>query len=100
MIRGYAIIAHDAPGADVARKAHLDAHLAHVAAQVGDYLVAGPLLVDGVMCGSLLVVKADSAEAARAMLESDPYFAAGVWGSVAVYDFAAVAGDWVGGKTW
>lgn len=46
------------------------------------------------------MVKAASEADARAMLEQDPYFQAGVWSHVEIHAFSAVAGDWVGGKTW
>lgn len=97
----FAIIAHDAPDAPALRLQHLAAHLAHVEAHLGDFLVAGPLRnAAGEICGSLLVVKADSAADARRFLESDPYFAAGIWADIEVKAFSAVAGDWVGGRNW
>jgi uncharacterized protein len=64
-------------------------------------LVAGPLrTADGPTIGSLLVYKAASEAQARALLEADPYFRADIWASVEIQPFWAVAGDWVGGKTW
>lgn len=82
------------------RLEHRDAHLAYVATHIGDYAVAGPLKTDGVPVGSVLVIKGADEAAARARLGDDPYFLAGLWAEVGVHEFAAVAGEWVGGATW
>ncbi len=97
----YAIKAHDGPGAAAIRAEKLMEHLAHIEATLDRLTVAGPLHDEqGQTVGSLLVVKAEDEAAARSYLESDPYFKAGVWKAVDIAAFAAVAGDWVGGKTW
>lgn len=89
-------------GADSAplREAALAAHLAHVAAHIKDYAVAGPLKEGERTVGSLLVIKGQDMAEARARLEADPYFAAGVWARITCEEFRAVAGDWVGGAAW
>lgn len=93
---------HCEDGADAAtlRQTHLAAHLAHVEAHIGDYAVAGPLKTNGATTGSVLVIKAENEAAARAKFDADPYAAAAVWQAVRVHEFAAVAGDWVGGAAW
>jgi uncharacterized protein len=97
----FSIQAQDSPDAPTKRVTHLDAHLAHVEAHLARYAVAGPLRdAQGKMTGSLLVVKAESVADAQRFLETDPYFIAGVWGAIEIRAFAAVAGDWVGGKAW
>jgi uncharacterized protein YciI len=97
----YAIIARDAPGAAPVRTEKLKQHLAHVEEHLKRLAVAGPLRDEtGAFTGSLLIVKADSEADARALLQSDPYFQAGIWHDIEVRAFGAVAGDWVGGKTW
>lgn len=97
----FAIITHDRPGAGPIRMERLKEHLAHIEANLARFAVAGPLRDgQGAPNGSLLVVKADSEAEARAFLESDPYFAAGVWADIRIAPFSAVAGDWVGGKAW
>lgn len=96
----YLFHCEDAAGAGTLRKAHLAAHLAHVEAHIGDYAVAGPLKEGGVPVGSVLVIKAMDEAGSRVRFEADPYFRAGVWQNVRVYEFAAVAGDWVGGAAW
>jgi uncharacterized protein len=101
MPAAYTIIAHDKPGANARRLTHLAAHLAHVEANLGQMLVAGPLRnADGEICASLLVVKAETEAEARAFLEKDPYFAADIWDNIEIHSFNAVAGDWVGGRAW
>jgi hypothetical protein len=97
----YAVITEDAPGAAALRTEHLQAHLAHMQAVIGHFALAGPLKDEsGVPTGSLLIVKATTAEVARALVEQDPYFAAGVWARLRVEAFTAAAGDWIGGTTW
>ncbi len=92
MTRLYACWCHDADAsADL-----LEAHLAHV----DRYAVAGPLKRAGETVGSLLVIKAEDDRSARSFLQSDPYFAAGVWSTVEIEELRAVAGDWVGGVGW
>lgn len=82
------------------REAKLAEHFAHMENVIDKVLVAGPLLEGGAVVGSLLVLKADSVEAAEDLAKQDPYYAAGVWASVEAVHFVGAAGDWVGGKTW
>ena len=101
MSKYYAIIAHDRPDAAPIRTEKLKQHLAHVVEHLDRLAVAGPLRDEaGAFTGSLLIVKAESEADARALLESDPYYRANVWSDIEVRAFGAVAGDWVGGKTW
>ena len=101
MSKFYAIVARDKPGAAAVRMERLKQHLAHIEEHLDRLAVAGPLRdEDGAFVGSLLIVKADSEAEARALLEADPYFQAGIWADITVCAFGAVAGDWVGGKTW
>lgn len=97
----YAIITRDKPGAAAIRKEKLAEHLAHVETCLDRIAIAGPMRDDnGDFVGSLLVVKAESEEDARAFLEQDPYYHADIWSSIDISAFAAAAGEWVGGKTW
>lgn len=90
----------DGPGGETIRHDLLAEHLAHVESHLDDYLVAGPLRDDEHFFGSLLVLKAESLEDARAKLMSDPYAQAGLWDDIRIEPYRAVAGDWVGGATW
>jgi uncharacterized protein YciI len=97
----YAIVARDRPGAAAIRTEKLKQHLAHVEGHLDRLAVAGPMRDEaGAFTGSLLIVKAESEADARALLEADPYYQAGIWNDIDVRAFGAVAGDWVGGKTW
>ncbi|GMN04274.1 YciI family protein [Erythrobacter sp. MTPC3] len=77
------------------REIHRETHLAHIAANLHDYAVAGPLKQDGKIIGSMLVIKAEDDDDARAKLEADPYFTAGVWQSIRVDAFTPLFGDWM-----
>jgi uncharacterized protein YciI len=101
MSKLYAIVTTDKPNMMATRMEHLKAHLAHTEAGMDCLSVAGPLRdEEGKICGSMLVVKAESAADARALLETDPYFKAEIWADIQIHAFSAAAGDWVGGKTW
>jgi uncharacterized protein len=90
----YAILALDAPGTEAARAAHRQGHLDHFAAYAAQIAVAGPMTDNGASVGSLVIFLADSAEAARAFIEGDPFFAAGIWSDIRINGFTAGSGFW------
>jgi uncharacterized protein len=97
----YFIYAIDGADGVRLRREHLHAHLAYVETQLERYRVAGPSLDEvGVMNASVLIVAAKSEVDARALIDADPYFAAGLYRDVTITEFRAAAGTWVGGKTW
>jgi uncharacterized protein YciI len=97
----FAIIARDGPNGTRLRSEHRAAHFAHIETIMGKVALAGPLkTADGGFAGSLVVVEAADTAEAEAILQSDPYFAAGVWDSWEIHPFLAAAGTWVGGKAW
>ena len=96
----YAFYCRDGEHGAKLRERELQAHLAHIEKHIDDYAVAGPLKRGDEAVGSLLVIKAENEDEARAKFESDPYFAAGVWQSIRCEQFVGAAGDWVGGATW
>jgi uncharacterized protein YciI len=98
----YSISCVDGPEGARLRVEHMKAHLAHIDTVIGDILIAGPVQDKdgGANVASLLVIQAESAAAARAWLERDPYYKAGVWKSIEIAPFKPVAGTWIGGKTW
>ncbi len=96
----FAFYCRDGEAGPALRAKVLHKHLAHIEAHIDDYAVAGPLKQGEATIGSLLVIKADDEASARARFEADPYFNAGVWQSINVSPFVAVAGEWVGGVTW
>jgi uncharacterized protein len=97
----FAIFCRDGADGAMLRERHLEAHLAHVEANMTRYRIAGPLRdADGRPVGSLLIVSAADEADARGFIAQDPYSAAGVWAEVEIHRFAAVAGEWVGGAAW
>ncbi|MBY5546871.1 YciI family protein [Rhizobium leguminosarum] len=65
------------------RPTHIE-HLNKLNAE-GTLKIAGPFLDDdGKPCGSLIIVEAESKEAARALADADPYAKAGLFESVDV----------------
>lgn len=78
----YAMIARDKPGTAQQRIATRPLHMEHLAS-LGDRLVlAGALLDDaGVPEGSLMVLEAESLQAATAAFERDPFVAEGIFAS-------------------
>jgi uncharacterized protein YciI len=96
----FACYCRDAEGSGPKREEHFASHLANIEANMAALKVAGPLKDGDHTVGSLLIVEAEDAAAARTLLEQDPYYAAGVWDSIMIDQFLGVAGGWVGGATW
>ena len=58
-------------------------------------MIVGPLKrADGLIIGSLLIVKAEDEAGARAILADDPYLTGGVWQLIRVDEFSPLLGDW------
>jgi len=81
----YALIAHDKPGHLLQRQEVRPEHLKHLES-LGDRLVlAGPFLDDqGDMTGSIVVIEAESYDAAKADFDRDPFALAGLFDSVTI----------------
>lgn len=82
----FAVICTDRPNSLAIRKANRPEHLAYLKS-LGDTLVlAGPFTeTDGeTMNGSLIVVEAATQEAARKIVDNDPFAKAGLFASVEV----------------
>lgn len=95
------IWSRDAADAPTLRKEHLADHLRYAETVMDKIAAGGPLRgADGVDHGSVIVLKAESEAEARAVLEADPYYRAGVWKSSEILPFKPVIGEWVGGKSW
>lgn len=86
----YAVICRDKPGHLQTRLDTRDAHVAYLKSTA--VVLAGPFLEDGQMCGSLVVVEADSLQAAQDWAAGDPYGAAGLFDSVTVTQWNKVIG--------
>ena len=87
----YAIICRDKPGHLQTRLDTRAAHLAYIE-QTGIVRMAGPFLEEGQMCGSLVVVEADSLQAAQDWAANDPYAAAGLFETVTITEWKKVIG--------
>jgi uncharacterized protein YciI len=83
------MIGHDAPESKAKRPLFRPAHLEHLAplSAAGRVPLAGPF-TDG--SGSLIVLEADSLEAAWAIVARDPYVVNGVFNRVDVRPFLRV----------
>ncbi len=91
----FVIIARDNPAAGNARSLHRDGHLQHFQKIASSIAVAGPLFDDdGASAGSLIIVKADDASAAEALIKDDPFYTNGVWIDLETKGFKASSGDW------
>jgi len=97
----YLLLCHDAPGSAAPRETHMQGHLDFIAANLSTIALGGPRS-DGVSAidGSVLLIRAGSASAARAFVAGDPYFKAGVWARIEVHPMRAVCGSYIGGVTW
>ncbi|WP_363323819.1 YciI family protein [uncultured Paracoccus sp.] len=87
----FAIICHDKPGMLEARINAREAHLGFLRNE-GIVRLAGPLIEEGEMRGSLIVLEADDLESARKWADQDPYKAAGLFASVDVIEWKKVIG--------
>lgn len=77
----------DAPDNHAARAQHNAAHVDYLLAMGERFVIGGPFLGAGDNdnpIGSLVVIEADSQEAAEAFAAADPFVLNGVYGSVTV----------------
>jgi uncharacterized protein YciI len=91
----FVIHAHDKPDGGKARQAHRAAHLAYLKSKGAAIRTAGPLLSDDGerMIGSMLVIEAADAEAAKAFAEGDPFHKNGVFAKVDIHPWRASVGS-------
>jgi uncharacterized protein YciI len=85
----FVMIGHDAPDSKDKRPLHRPAHLAHLRplAEAGRVPLAGPF-TDG--SGSMIVLEADSLEAAWAIVSRDPFVVNGIYNRVELKPFLRV----------
>lgn len=90
----FSLLCLDKPGALDVRKATRPAHLEYVDA-AGVVKLGGPVSdpVTGDPVGSLMIVEAESLDAARAYSAADPYAKAGLFESVDIRPFTVVRGE-------
>lgn len=87
----FAITCRDKAGALETRMATREAHLAYVR-DTGVVQLGGPLLTDGEMCGSLLVIEAEDLAAAKEWAAGDPYALAGLFSSTEINEWKRLIG--------
>lgn len=81
----YALICTDKPGALQVRLDNRPAHLAFLESLGAGMKAAGPFVDDeGKPSGSLVIIEADSRDAAQAIAARDPYALAGLFASVEI----------------
>ena len=99
---GVVVICRDGPQGPQARAAATQAHLAYIDTVIGEINVAGPLYDEaGVnMIGSLYSLRTQSLARAREIIENDPYYRAGAFGSIEYFPHLPPAGHYLGGKIW
>ncbi len=86
-----ALFAKDKAGALQVRKDNRDAHLGYIK-DTGVVAQAGPLIVDGDMAGSLVILDVEDMAAAEAWAANDPYAKAGLFASVELVEWKKVIG--------
>lgn len=98
----YTIVCRDVAGSKSTRMEKLAEHLAHIKTVADRIKIAAPLRdeQEQEFTGSLLVISALDLEDARAFIEADPYFEAGIWRDITIDKLGTTAGDWVGGIPW
>jgi len=81
----FALVAYDRPNA-VARRLELRPdHLKHLDALGDTLLLAGPFLADnGDMVGSIVVIEAETLDAAREIFARDPFMVGNLFDSVTI----------------
>lgn len=87
----FAVICKDKPGHLQTRLDNRAAHLAYIEA-TGIVRMAGPFIEEGQISGSLLILEADSLDAAEAWAENDPYAKAGLFREARVTEWKKVIG--------
>lgn len=98
----FAVWCEDGPAAAEARLLELDGHLAHIERHHDRYLIAGPLRPGdaSAICGSLLLVLAETEEEARQLMQGDPYVTQGAFARMEFRRLTPAAGRWLGGVIW
>jgi hypothetical protein len=81
----FVVIGKDKAGGEL-RKKHRADHLGFIADHQAPVVYAGPLIEEGRMIGSLFVFEVEDRAALGAHLARDPYFAAGIFETVDIYE--------------
>lgn len=98
----FLVICRDGANAPALRARHLDGHLRHVEDHWRSYITAGPIRAPGedAICGSVFLVIAPSLEAAKALMNGDPYITCGLYETIEYTEFTNSVGRFIGGRIW
>ncbi len=80
-------MAYDAPGKDAERKAHFEAHRAHLRSGLARIVQSGPLFAtdgSGRKAGALVVFEADDVSEVVRFTAQDPYIVNGVYDRIEI----------------
>lgn len=90
----FVMIGRDGPDGGARRNEHRSAHVEHVTRlfEAGRIVLAGPIKSDDVATsvGAVIIFEAADLEAARAVVEQDPYVRGGVFAELSVQPFRQV----------
>ena len=89
----YAVLFEDDPARADARARHMAEHLAFLEREAARIHAAGPLREAGQGAGGLWLVEAEDADAARRLVEADPFWPTGLRRSVRVLEWRRVFAD-------
>ena len=100
--RSFLVIAYDGEDSETPRDTELEGHLEFIEKNYDRYLACGPMHSDDGthLIGSYFLVLADSAKAARAFLDGDPYIQSGMYDRITVHEVTQAGGRWMGGVIW
>ncbi len=87
----FAVICRDKPGRLETRMTTREAHLAYIN-DTGIVVMAGPLIEQGEMRGSLVILDTADLAAAEQWAANDPYKSAGLFDNVQVTEWKKVIG--------
>lgn len=89
----FILLCHDKADSLPLRQETRERHLDYIAGKGSAVLLAGPILDDnGQPAGSMLLIDAEDAEAARSFAQADPYAEAGLFENVDIKPYRIVTG--------
>ncbi|WP_299145217.1 YciI family protein [uncultured Tateyamaria sp.] len=89
----YLILFEDAPDHDHIRHAHMSEHLAFLSENARHISCAGPLFDGEMGAGGAWLVSTETADAAQALVEADPFWPTGLRKSVRILRWHHVFAD-------
>lgn len=82
---------HDTPGREDLRTAHMSRHLEFIQSNTDKFIGAGPLfLPEGTGAGGMWMLDVETADAARALVQADPFYPTGLRKSIEYWEWRQV----------